>query len=74
MAGSRFLGQAVHRATATELELQFTGVYSYRLNRPDFLNNETGEVVELTTPNQVDAHMARPGYEGATYAMYSIPR
>jgi hypothetical protein len=66
-----FMGTAVHRATAQDLADQFT----YRTIGPDFLHNETGTLVELTTPGQVAAHVARGGdYETALYATYRFGR
>ena len=44
----------------------------YRVG-PDFLDRETGELIELTTPAQVAAHQAKPGYEYLTYALYNLP-
>jgi hypothetical protein len=58
--GSRFLGQAVHRATAGELERQYPGRFTHHLKGPDFVDGQTGHVIELTTPNQVAAHMGPP--------------
>jgi hypothetical protein len=38
---------------------------------PDFLEEATGNMVELTTPGQVGAHVARGGdYVNALYATY----
>ena len=62
-----FMGTAVHKATAEELWPQF----AYRTVGPDFLEKETGTMVELTTPGQVGAHVARGGdYVNALYATY----
>jgi hypothetical protein len=73
-AGSRFLGQAVHRQTAQALRDAYPGMFSYRVVGPDFLVNETGDLVELTTPQQVAAHMIKPGYSnGVMYATYTLP-
>jgi hypothetical protein len=71
--GSRFLGQAVHRATRDALEEQFPGRFIYRTRGIDFVDTSTGEMIELTTPSQVASHMARPGYRGASYATYWLP-
>jgi hypothetical protein len=70
--GSRFLGQAVHRATRDALEEQFPGRFIYRTRGIDFVDTWTGEMIELTT-GQVASHMARPGYQGASYAHYWLP-
>lgn len=71
--GSRFLGQAVHRATTTALRAEFPGRFIYQTHGPDFIDTATGEVLELTTPGQVLAHMARAGYEGISYSTYVLP-
>jgi hypothetical protein len=61
------MGKAVHRATAEELGDQFVD----HTVGPDFLEEETGNLVELTTPGQVAAHVARGGdYVNALYATY----
>ncbi len=72
-AGSRFLGQVVHRETALSLSDQFQGRFEYFRRGPDFLDNLTGQRIELTTPGQIGAHMARPGYQDAEYAIYNLP-
>jgi hypothetical protein len=72
-AGSRFLGQAMHRATVEELETQYPGCFIYRTIGPDFVDTTTGEMLEVTTPGQVGAHALRPGYGGVTYATYELP-
>lgn len=72
--GSRFLGQAVHRATYESLQEQFPGQFKYSTIGPDFLDLLSGERIELTTPGQVGAHMARPGYENASYSTYLLPK
>ena len=71
--GSRFLGQAVHRATNQTLEGEYNMRFLYRTRGPDFIDTMTGEQIELTTPEQVGAHMARPGYDGVTYSTYTLP-
>ncbi|MEX2247857.1 MAG: RHS repeat-associated core domain-containing protein [Dehalococcoidia bacterium] len=71
--GSRFLGQAVHRATAEALKVRYPGRFRYSRRGPDFLDTLTGDLVELTTPGQVAGHMRRPGFEGVNYATYVLP-
>lgn len=71
--GSRFLGQAVHRATRDALDEAFPGRFIYRMRGVDFVDTWTEEMIELTTPGQVASHMARPGYRGASYATYRLP-
>lgn len=73
VGGSRFLGQAVHRAARDELDVQFKGRFNYFTRGPDFYDNYTRAYVELTTPASVAAHLARPGYEGVAYALYTLP-
>ena len=70
-AGSRFLGQAVHNATADSLQQIYGNRFIYSRIGPDFLDTHTGELIELTTPGEVSAHMARPGYRSVNYATYS---
>jgi hypothetical protein len=70
--GSRFLGQAVHRATDAALQREFGDRFLYQTLGPDFVGTGTGEMLELTTPGQVGAHMLRPGYEGVTYVRYLL--
>jgi len=72
-AGSRFLGTAVHNATAQMLETVFPNQFLYNTVGPDFTYILTGEQIELTTPGQVAAHLARPGYSGASMATYTLP-
>ncbi|MDQ3574357.1 MAG: hypothetical protein M3404_05450 [Actinomycetota bacterium] len=73
--GTRYVGQATHRATAQSLEAQFPGRFAYRHRGPDFLDRTTGEVTELTTPRQVPPHMRRPDYpqDPQSYATYDVP-
>jgi len=70
--GARFLGQAVHRATARALKKEFPGRFEYYTRGPDFLDRLTGEMIELTTPGQVGRHMLRPGYGGASFVTYLL--
>jgi hypothetical protein len=70
--GSRFLGSAVHEATAATLRQLYPGRFLYNRVGPDFIDTMTGEVLELTTPGQVRAHMAKPGYR-VTYSTYDLP-
>jgi hypothetical protein len=72
-AGSRFLGTAVHNATARVLEMRYTGRFIYKVIGPDFLDTTTGKFIELTTPRQAAAHLARPGYGGVTISTYTLP-
>ena len=73
-AGSRFLGTAVHDATARALETRYPSRFTYNLVGPDFLDETTGELIELTTPRQVGAHLARPGYGRVTISTYTLPK
>ena len=69
-------GTAVHRATAAELNARFPGEFQYRTRGMDFADLTTGELIELTTINQVAAHAARPGYPPVgsdQYAFYELP-
>jgi hypothetical protein len=70
---SVFAGQAIHRGTFQALESQFPKRFQYFTKGPDFLDKSTGELIELTTPGQVGAHMARPGYGAMTYSTYTLP-
>jgi len=71
--GSRFLGTAVHRATVETLEMAYPERFIYNRVGPDFIDTVTGEVIELTTPGQVGAHMAKPLYSGVTFSTYTLP-
>jgi RHS repeat-associated protein len=74
-AGSRILGTAVHNATDTALFNQYGGGFQYNAVGPDFLDTQTGEFIELTTPGQVARHWAKGGaYNNAEYATYVLPR
>ena len=70
---SRMLGQAVHRLTADALDEAYPGRFLYFTRGPDFVDTETGEMLELTTPGQVASHLARPGYDGVTMCTYVLP-
>ena len=71
---SRMLGQAVHRATADALDQAYPGRFIYRTRGIDFVDTTTGEMLELTTPGEVGAHLARPGYGlGVTMCTYVLP-
>lgn len=70
---SRMLGQAVHRSTADALDEAYPGRFLYSTRGPDFVDTETGEMLELTTPGQVGSHLARPGYGGVTMCTYTLP-
>ena len=72
-AGSRFLGTAVHKATAEMLRTRYPSRFIYKLIGPDFLDTTTGKFIELTTPRQAAVHLARPGYSGATISTYTLP-
>ncbi len=68
-----YMGQAVHRYTATILQEEG---YLYHLIGPDFeiLFADGPVFVELTTPLQVAAHIARGGlYELAQIITYVLP-
>lgn len=64
-----------HNETARELTRRYgDGRFIYRRRGPDFLDSETGAVVELTTPRQVTRHVNRPGYGSVIdYATYELP-
>jgi hypothetical protein len=67
------LGQAVHRATADALDQAHPGRFIYRTRGIDFVDTTTGEALELTTPGEVGAHLARPGYGlGVTMCTYIL--
>ena len=70
--GSRFLGQAVHNATAETLDLLYPNRFVYSRIGPDFLDKATGEMIELTTPGSKAAHMVKEGYENVKYALYNF--
>jgi hypothetical protein len=72
-AGSRFLGTAVHNATARLLEMRYPDRFIYKIVGPDFLDTTTGKFIELTTQRQVGAHLARPEYGGVTISTYTLP-
>jgi hypothetical protein len=72
-AGSRFLGTAVHKATAEMLEIRYPSRFIYKLVGPDFLDTTTGKLIELTTPRQAAVHLARPGYSRVTISTYTLP-
>jgi hypothetical protein len=72
--GARFLGTAVHRATAEALETLFPGRFNYNRMGPDFFDNVTGHFIELTTKAQEAAHKLKGGlYDVAKYATYLLP-
>jgi hypothetical protein len=73
-SGGRFVGTAVHESTAASLGELYPGRFLYNRVGPDFIDTTTGEVLELTTPGQVGAHMAKPGYRWVTYSTYSLPK
>jgi hypothetical protein len=72
--GGRFLGTAVHKATAETLEMAYPERFIYNRVGPDFIDTVTGKGIELTTPGQVGAHMAKPAYGGVTFATYTLPK
>ena len=72
--GSRFLGTAVHESTAASLRDLYPGRFLYNRVGPDFIDTATGEMLDLTTPGQVGAHMAKPGYRWVTYPTYTLPK
>lgn len=60
--GSRFIGHAVHRATAAGLERIYPARFDYNATRSiDFIDKDTGEMVELTTEAGVNSHLQRGG-------------
>jgi hypothetical protein len=70
---NRMLGQAVHRLTAAALDEAYPGRFLYFTRGPDFVDTETGEKLELTTPGEVASHRARPGYDAVTMCVYILP-
>ena len=73
---SRYFGTAVHNGTADALEDLYPGRFRYNSVGPDFLDQSTGEVLELTTPGQVNAHIARfalQGWGGTAIVTYQLP-
>jgi hypothetical protein len=69
------LGQGVHEATEKALERLYPGRFEYRKIGPDFFDNVAGREIELTTPGQVNAHVAKGGaYSTADYATYVLPK
>jgi hypothetical protein len=73
LRGSRFIGQAEHRATAGALENRYPGRFEYHGRGVDFTDHWTSTMIELTTASQKASHTARPGYAGASYAIYRLP-
>lgn len=71
-AGSRFLGQAVHNATDKSLQFLYPNRFVYSRIGPDFLDNATGEMIELTTTAAKDAHARKAGYETVKWALYNF--
>jgi hypothetical protein len=68
--GSRFLGQAVHRATDQSLQATNPGRFIYSTRGPDFVDTLTGEIIELTTPGQVAPHALRDPFTNiVTYVL-----
>ncbi|MGH9198622.1 MAG: hypothetical protein ACRD1T_23175 [Acidimicrobiia bacterium] len=74
MRGGRFIGQAGHHATWTALEREYRGRFEYHTRGVDFTDRWTGARIELTTAAQEASHTARPGYAGASYAIYKLPQ
>ena len=72
--GGRFPGTAVHESTADALRELYPGRFQYNRIGPDFWDLTTGEELELTTPGQIGAHMAKPGYGAVTYSTYTLPK
>jgi hypothetical protein len=70
---SRTLGQAVHRLTAGALDEAYPGRFLYFTRGPEFVDTETGEMLELTTPGEVASHAARPGYDAVTMCTCTLP-
>jgi hypothetical protein len=64
---------AVHKATARVLEMRYADRFTYKTIGPDFLDATTGKFIELTTPRQAAAHLARPGYDAVTISTYTLP-
>ncbi|WP_175927450.1 RHS repeat-associated core domain-containing protein [Burkholderia cepacia] len=54
--GWHFLGQAVHNATADTLQQLYGDRFQYNRVGPDFLDTQTGEIIELTTPGAVSSY------------------
>ncbi len=58
--GARFLGTAIHRATANRLNVLYPGRFNYHATRQfDFLDRVTGEAIELTTRRGAASHAER---------------
>jgi hypothetical protein len=73
--GAKILGQAVHQSTERALRDAYGDRFKYRQTGPDFLDTYTGRYVELTTPGQVQRHVAKGGtYVDAGYATYVLPK
>jgi hypothetical protein len=76
--GSRFLGTAVHTLVLRELRTQFPGRFEYFFRGPDFLDNVTHTLIELTTVAQKAGHEARYGsvWNGnpVKYTTYVLPK
>jgi|HubBroStandDraft_3_1064219.scaffolds.fasta_scaffold1100697_1 hypothetical protein len=70
---SWMLGQAVHRSIADALDEAYPARFLYSTRGPDFVDTETGEMLELTTPREVASHLARPGYDGVPMCTYTLP-
>jgi len=69
-----FTGGAVHRETASQLDIRFPGQFTYSGRGPDFTHVASGTKIELTTPGQVSTHVNRRGeYVTAQYATYLMP-
>ena len=74
-----FLGTAIHRAVAEQIEGELGDSVEYNLVGPDYVFTSAsaeGEfvdsIVELTTPGQVAAHAARAGYDIAEIVTYTL--
>jgi RHS repeat-associated protein len=68
--GSRFIGTAVHKATARALENAYPGRFNYHPTRSfDFIDLSTGQAIELTTVRGVASHANR----SANIVTYSWP-
>ena len=69
-----FVGQAVYDETAAALERAYPGRFTYNRIGPDFLDNTTGDAVELTTRGEAASHMVRgTAYRAAQYATFELP-
>lgn len=71
----QYRGSEVHKETASRLSERYGDRFVYRTVDPDFLDQLTGRLIELTTPKQVRGHQRKGGaYESCDYATYRWPQ